>query len=132
MDININSNNHSENKNKKENTIPISEITALANTNTRKTNNLDEDSIRYEKEQDLRDNNLFEMESIIDEKIKFVEEDISFMHEELRKIQQIILILAKNFKNFVKTSEIEFIKGKLDSLKFEELATKSNLKKFQN
>jgi hypothetical protein len=109
--------------------IPIKEIIEISNRNIDEINSLETDYTNYNKKQKERDSNLAETEKEVNGKIILLKSNISNLNEQLRTLRENFSILTKNFNNYVKKTEIDYVKNKLDSIKFEQLATKEDLEK---
>ncbi len=114
-------------ENKKVSTLSMQELTALSKINLRQISALEKDSKLYNLKQMKRDEDLFSAELELDEKFKRLHNETISVNDDLRDIKQLFLVLAKNFKNLVSKDELSTIKDKVNSFKFEELATNDDL-----
>jgi hypothetical protein len=114
-------------ENKKVSTLSMQELTALSTINLRQISALEKDSKLYNLKQMKRDEDLFSAELELDEKFKRLHNETISVNDDLRDIKQLFLVLAKNFKNLVSKDELSTIKDKVNSFKFEELATNDDL-----
>ncbi len=104
------------------------ELKKLLEINNKTILELEKESNIYQIQQEQRDNNWEQTKLEITEKIELLKNDIKELSTEIETIHKTIIKLIKNFKNIVKKTELQQLKNKIDSLKFEELATKEDLK----
>ncbi len=119
-------------QNEKKIVLPMHEIINFSNINLKQISGLEKDSKIYGIKQVRRDENLFTNELELDEKFKQLNNEIRSINDDLREMKQTFLVLAKNFKNFVSKDELSTIKDKVNSFKFEELATEDDLNQIIN
>ena len=127
MELNINGKSKKTSKKKKKEIIPIEEINKLQQLNLKNISSLEEASKDYNKKQIQRDEDWFNIEVSLDEKMKILNSETKSIKNELRQMKQTFSVLAKNFRNFVKKDEINIMQNRISSMKFEELATEQDL-----
>jgi hypothetical protein len=122
---------HTNNK-KKELQISTQEIGKMHSNNKNNLSLLETDHAVYDNNQDERNKVLYETEIKTDQELILIRQNIITIKNQLRVITKNFSLLVKNFKNYVKKDELEYVKGKVDSFKFEQLATEHDLEKIKN
>jgi hypothetical protein len=136
MEINLGSEQNASNQSSdskktqnKEPSISLPEIQEINNLNFKHIKALERDSSLYMFKQDRRDISWAQTELEIHESIQSLKSNVESIKENLNQINKDFTIIAKNFKTYVKTDELNHVKNKIDSFKFEQLVTEDELKK---